>query len=179
MFQWHHNGQQCSPEKKWWGSRLPARCPRFTSAHFWLFQSPLVAQETRLASLSPPLPTGLPCLHASSCKFPPLHHPLFLWQCSADYLRWGLFWVDVYIEWRRGFHPCHKKEGRVWEKNMVLLILIIKPYGLPCKKTIMFHRFFLHACMLSPVSFASYLVTLVCPSVTFNFNVYTHIEEAK
>lgn len=38
---------------------------------------------------------------------------------------------------------------------------------------------FMHACMLSPVSFASYLVTLVCPSVTFNFNVYTHIEEAK
>lgn len=113
MFQWHLKEQQCNPEKERWGSCLPTRCQQLTSAEFWLFQSLLVAQERRWAYLSPQLPASLPCLCTSICKFPPLHHSLFLWQCCADNLCWGLLWVDVCIEWRRGFHPCHKEKGRV------------------------------------------------------------------
>ena len=96
------------------GRGLPARCPRFTSACWRLepVNHPLVAQETRWASQPPPIPISSH-LHSywANCKSPPLHHPLFLWQCSADNLRrGGLLWVDVCIWWRRGFHPFQGKK---------------------------------------------------------------------
>ena len=99
MLQWHHNEQHCSPQKQWWGSGSPARCPRFTAHSFlacWRLvpvnHSLLHGDMGRLPlSLNPhqsPMPSHLH-FYWASYNSTPLHHPLFLWQCSADNLRWG------------------------------------------------------------------------------------------
>lgn len=122
MLQWHHNEQHCSPQKQWWGSGSPARCPQFT-AHSLLACWRLVSvNHSLLHGDMGRLPLSLnPHLHTfiSIGRVITLHHCTILcfYDNALQIICTGVSsWVNV---WICGNSPLlSKSHGRLTKKTI-------------------------------------------------------------